>query len=89
MYCNNASTQAAAVEMEKRRRYGWMVKSGIRVAPGKVGLGREKDYSDCRDSEPGIWENRDQRNRNVDRKLFLKIAGGLSMFDDRKVRGKI
>lgn len=89
MYGNNASTWAAAVEVEKRRRCGWMVKSGIRVAPGKVGRGREKDYPDCRDSEPGIWENRDQRDRNVDRKLFLKVAGALSMFEDRTVRGKV
>lgn len=67
-----------------------MVKNGIRAAPGKVGLGNERDYyPDCGGSEPGICENRDQRGRNVNRKLFLKVVGGSSMLEDRKVRGKI
>lgn len=30
-------------------------------------------------SELGIWENRNQWDRNVDRKLFLKVAGTLSI----------
>lgn len=87
MCCNNASTWAAAVEMEKRKRCGWS--PGISESPGRVGLGGERDCPDCRGSVPGKWKSGVQKGRNVDENLFLKNAGSLSMFEDRKVRGKI